>query len=121
MLVNNFMPRLSFVNELNKPRGVVKKEQVLNRVHSALIKITKMMPLVPRRLCPILEQWMPHNSAKQEVMEIFVENMLRLESGPIGEYLGSTVLLLVGDRLVDLDVSTLKNPISLCNTQTHRY
>ncbi|RZC75899.1 hypothetical protein C5167_000348, partial [Papaver somniferum] len=41
MLVTNFMPHKSFLNELNKPRGIVKKEQVLDRVHSALVNITK--------------------------------------------------------------------------------
>lgn len=35
----------------------------------------------------------------------YVENMLRLESGAIGEFIGSTMLLAIVDRLVDLDVS----------------
>ncbi|KAI3937976.1 hypothetical protein MKX01_027903 [Papaver californicum] len=89
---------------MNKPRGIVKKEQVLDWVHSTLTNITKLMPLAPMRLWPVLELWMPHIFAKQEVMTIYAENMLRLESGPIGEFLGSTVLLVVLDRLVDLDV-----------------
>ncbi|KAI3935519.1 hypothetical protein MKW92_039040 [Papaver armeniacum] len=104
MLVTNFMPHKSFLNELNIPRVIVKKEQVLDRVHSALINITNLMPLAPLRLFPILEQWMPHISVKQEVMAIYVENMLRLESGPIGEFFESSVLPVVVDRLVDLDV-----------------
>ncbi|KAI3963163.1 hypothetical protein MKW92_003888 [Papaver armeniacum] len=104
MLVTNFMPHKSFLYELNTPRGIVKKEQVLDRVHSALINITNLMPLAPLRLFPILEQWMPHISVKQDVMAIYVENMLRLESGPIGEFFESSVLPVVVDRLVDLDV-----------------
>ncbi|MCL7031544.1 hypothetical protein MKW94_007678 [Papaver nudicaule] len=104
MLVNNFVPHRSFINKMNNPRGIVKKEQVLDRVHSALINITKLMPLAPLTLCTILEKRMPPIFAKHEVMAIYVENMLRLDGGPIGEFLGDTVLLTVMDRLVDLDV-----------------
>ncbi|XP_071914924.1 uncharacterized protein [Coffea arabica] len=35
---------------------------------------------------------------------MYVENMLRLESGVIGELVGSTMLMAVVDRLIDLDV-----------------
>ncbi|KAI3879705.1 hypothetical protein MKX03_014195 [Papaver bracteatum] len=102
MLVTNFMPHKSFVHELNTPRAIVKKEQVLDHVHSALINITNLMPLAPLRLFPILEQWMPHISVKQE-------------SGPIGEFLESSVLLVVVDRLVDLDVEVKWEDMELEN------
>ncbi|KAE8664599.1 Plant intracellular ras group-related LRR 4 [Hibiscus syriacus] len=35
---------------------------------------------------------------------IYVENMLKLESGEIGELVGSTMLMVVVDRLIELDV-----------------
>ncbi|KAI3832235.1 hypothetical protein MKX03_020760 [Papaver bracteatum] len=76
MLVNNFMPHESFVE---------KKEQVLDRVHKALIKITNLVPIAPLRL-------------------LYVENMLRLESGPIGEFCGVTMMQAVVERLVELDL-----------------
>ncbi|KAI3877723.1 hypothetical protein MKW98_020204 [Papaver atlanticum] len=104
MLVNNFMPHESFMEELNEPRGVEKKEQVLDRVHSALIKITNLVPLAPMRLCPILLRRMPDIFVTEPVVAVYVENMLRLESGPIGEFCGSTMILAVVDRLVELDL-----------------
>lgn len=36
-----------------------------------------------------------------------MENMFRLESGSIGQLVGSTMLMAVVDRLIDLDVSML--------------
>lgn len=36
---------------------------------------------------------------------IYVENMLKLESGALGELVGNTMLMAVIDRLIDLDVS----------------
>ena len=41
---------------------------------------------------------------------IYVENMLKLESGEIGELVGSTMVMAVVDRLIELDVSKLKFP-----------
>ncbi|MCL7028862.1 hypothetical protein MKW94_002434 [Papaver nudicaule] len=106
MLVTNFMPpHKDFLNHLtSEHRRAVRKEQVLDRVHSALINITELMPLAPMRLCPIIEQRMPNIFADEEVMAIYVENMLRLESGPIGQFVGIKVLLEVMDRLVELDI-----------------
>jgi hypothetical protein len=36
-----------------------------------------------------------------------MENMLKLESGAIGEFLRSTMLMALMDTLIDLDVSRL--------------
>lgn len=38
---------------------------------------------------------------------IYVENMFRLESGAMGELVGSSMLVEVVNRLVELDVSCL--------------
>ncbi|XP_026411152.1 uncharacterized protein LOC113306428 [Papaver somniferum] len=88
--------------KLNQPRGVEKKEEVLDRVHSALIKITSLVPLAPLRLCPILLRRMPDIFVTEPVMTVYVENMLRIESGPIGEFCGSTMMMAAVDRLVEL-------------------
>ncbi|KAI3941352.1 hypothetical protein MKW92_005299 [Papaver armeniacum] len=104
MLVNNFMPHESFVEELNQPRGVEEKEQVLDRVHKALLKITNLVPLAPLRLCPIILRRMPKMFVTEPVMAVYVENMLRLESGPIGEFCGGTMMMAVVERLVELDL-----------------
>lgn len=37
-----------------------------------------------------------------------MENMFRLESGPVGGIVGSTMLMAVVERLLDLDVSVLE-------------
>lgn len=39
---------------------------------------------------------------------MYVENMLRLESGLMGELVGSTILVALMDRLIELDVSCLR-------------
>ncbi|KAI3980880.1 hypothetical protein MKX01_025445 [Papaver californicum] len=104
MLVNNFLPPNSSIKFLNLPCGLAKKEQVLHRVNSTLENITKLMPLAPLTLWPIIRQRMPHISANEALMEIYVENMLRLESSTIGELVGSEMLPEVVYRLVELDV-----------------
>lgn len=43
-----------------------------------------------------------------QLILIYVENMLKLESGEIGDRVGRTMLLAIMDRLIDLDVSCLK-------------
>ncbi|KAI3993299.1 hypothetical protein MKX01_010042 [Papaver californicum] len=103
-LVSNFLPPNSAVKFLNLPCGLAKKKQVLHRVNSTLENITKLMPLAPLRLCPIIRQRMPHISANEALMAIYVENMLRLESSTIGELVGSEMLSAVVYRLIELDV-----------------
>lgn len=39
---------------------------------------------------------------------IYAENMLKLESGAIGELVRSTMLMAMVDRLIDLDVSLIE-------------
>ncbi|KAI3873692.1 hypothetical protein MKW92_007124, partial [Papaver armeniacum] len=107
MLVRNFMPpnSKSSVKFLNLPCGLAKKEQVLHRVNSTLANITELMPLAPRSLSPIISERMPHISADEALMAVYVENMLRLESSTIGELVGREMLLsAVVYRLLELDV-----------------
>lgn len=59
MLVANFVPPLSFQKLLHMPRGVTRKDQVLNHVHRALIQISELVPLAPARLLAIIIQRMP--------------------------------------------------------------
>ncbi|KAG4211732.1 hypothetical protein ERO13_A02G120000v2 [Gossypium hirsutum] len=47
---------------------------------------------------------MPTIYHKDRAIVIYVENMLKLESGEIGELVGSTILMAVVDRLIELDV-----------------
>ncbi|GAB4835494.1 hypothetical protein Ancab_000403 [Ancistrocladus abbreviatus] len=105
MLVNNFTPPYSFLEVLNQPRGVAKKEQVLGRVHSALEDIADLVPLAPSSLLPIIVHRMPNVFTKEPLMALYVENMLKLEGSAIGELVGSGMLIrAVVDRLIDLDV-----------------
>ncbi|PSS36602.1 RNA polymerase I-specific transcription initiation factor like [Actinidia chinensis var. chinensis] len=104
MLVSNFMPPHYFLALLKQPRGLARKDQVLHRVHSALRDIADLVPLAPLRLLPIILQKMPNVYSKEPMIVIYVENMLRLESGAMGELVGSMILCAVVDRLIDLDV-----------------
>ncbi|XVF18174.1 hypothetical protein REPUB_Repub10bG0189400 [Reevesia pubescens] len=104
MLVSNFTPPPYFLDKLKLPRGLERKGQVLSRVHAAFKKIADYVPLAPLRLLTIVLQGMPTIYHKDRAIVIYVENMLKLESGEIGELVGSTMLMAVVDRLIELDV-----------------
>lgn len=110
MLVGNFIPPSAppsasyFVELLKQPRGLAKKNQVLDRVHSTLKDIATVVPLSPLRLEKIVRDRMPNIYTKEPFIVMYVENMLRLESGVMGELVGSTILIALVDRLIDLDV-----------------
>ncbi|KAI4327870.1 hypothetical protein L6164_020282 [Bauhinia variegata] len=104
MLVMNFVPPYYFLELLKQPRGLARKDQVLSRVHAALKNIADLVPLAPMLLSPKVIQRMPQPWSKESEILIYVENMLRLESGSIREIVGSTMLIAVVDRMMDLDV-----------------
>lgn len=105
MLVKHFVPPIYLFDFLKETNGIEKKNKVLSRVHAALEQISDLVPLAPLRLSPIVVQKMP-KSCKMSEPEIvmYVENMLRLESGAIGEIVGGTMLPALVDRLIELDV-----------------
>ncbi|PPD68929.1 hypothetical protein GOBAR_DD34193 [Gossypium barbadense] len=104
MLVSNFTPPPYFLDKLKMPHGLERKGKVLSRVHAAFKKIADYVPLAPLRLLTIVLQGMPTIYHKDRAIVIYVENMLKLESGEIGELVGSTILMAVVDRLIELDV-----------------
>ncbi|KAI9109672.1 hypothetical protein K1719_019302 [Acacia pycnantha] len=104
MLVRNFVPPSYFMKMLKQPCGITRKCEVLSRVHAALKDISDLVPLAPLRLSPIVVQRMPNVFSKEHEIVIFVENMLRLESGAIGEIVGVTMLPALVDRMIELDV-----------------
>ncbi|XP_039025614.1 uncharacterized protein LOC120158971 [Hibiscus syriacus] len=104
MLVSNFTPPPHFLDKLKLPRSLERKGQVLSRVHLAFKKILDYVPLSPLRLLTLVLQGMPTIYHKDRAIVIYVENMLKLESGEIGELVGSTMLMVVVDRLIELDV-----------------
>lgn len=73
MLVLNFMPPSAphsatfFMELLKQPRGVSKKAQVLDRVHSTLKDISNIVPLSPLRLEKIMRDRMPNIYTKEAV------------------------------------------------------
>ncbi|KAG8364112.1 hypothetical protein BUALT_Bualt19G0092800 [Buddleja alternifolia] len=106
-LVINFIPPSSapyFMELLKQPRGLSKKNQVLDRVHATLGDIRNVVPLSPLRLEKIVRDRMPNIYTKEPFIVMYVENMLRLESGSMGELVGSTMLVSIVDRLIELDV-----------------
>ncbi|KAK7277064.1 hypothetical protein RIF29_18213 [Crotalaria pallida] len=102
MLVKNFVP--PYFDILKHENGLVKKNKVLSRVHAALKDIADLVPLAPLRLSPIVVQRMPSVFSKEPEIVVYVENMLKLESGAIGEIVSSTMLPALVDRLIELDV-----------------
>ncbi|XP_031269328.1 RNA polymerase I-specific transcription initiation factor RRN3-like [Pistacia vera] len=105
MLVNNFTPPSSTL--LLQPWGIEIKKQVISRVHEAFENITKVVPLAPLRLLPIVLQRMPtvrNKDDRLKMIVIYVENMLKLESGELGELVRNSMLTALVDRLIDLDV-----------------
>ncbi|KAG6416133.1 hypothetical protein SASPL_123557 [Salvia splendens] len=99
MLVMNFMPPPA-----HSARGLSRKIQVLDRVHSTLEDISNLVPLTPLRLQKIVRDKMPHIYMKEHVIMIYAENILRLESGVMGELVGSTGLVALMDKLIEFDV-----------------
>lgn len=104
MLVKHFVPPYYLLDSLKQENGIDRKTKVLSRVHAALKEIADLVPLAPLRLSPIVVQKMPSVFSKEPEIVMYVENMLRLESGAIGEIIGSTMLPALVDRLLDLDV-----------------
>ncbi|WCJ32854.1 RNA polymerase I specific transcription initiation factor RRN3 protein [Euphorbia peplus] len=112
MLVSNFMPPMYLVEFLKQPRGLEKKEEVLPRVHTALQNITVLVPMAASRLSSIVVNRMPttfkkdfENESFKFQTEMYVENMLKLESGAIRELVGRMMLMAVVDMLIELDVA----------------
>ncbi|BAT97145.1 hypothetical protein LR48_Vigan11g134500 [Vigna angularis] len=104
MLVKHFVPPFNIYDSLDNENGINRKNKVLSRVHAALKEIADLVPLAPLRLCPIVVQNMPSVFSYDREIVPYVENMLKLESGAIGETVGSTVLPALVDRLLELDV-----------------
>ncbi|XP_027345826.1 RNA polymerase I-specific transcription initiation factor RRN3 [Abrus precatorius] len=104
MLVKHFVPPYYLLDLLKQENGIDRKNKVLSRVHAALEEIADLVPLAPLRLSPIVVQKMPSVFSKETEIVMYVENMLRLESGAIGETVGSTMLPALVDRLIELDV-----------------
>lgn len=76
MLVGNFTPPSSFINILNHPRGITKKEQVLSRVHSTLGRITNLVPLATLRLSTLVIQKKPSHFSKEFVSLVVLYTFL---------------------------------------------
>ncbi|KAI3815132.1 hypothetical protein L1987_14788 [Smallanthus sonchifolius] len=104
MLVSNFIPPYNFLEILKQPRGLAKKDQVIIRVHSALKGIADLVPLAPSRLEQIVRERVPNAFSKEAQIVVYVENMLRLESGDMRELVGNSMIFELVNRLIDLDV-----------------
>ncbi|KAI5425972.1 RNA polymerase I-specific transcription initiation factor rrn3 [Lathyrus oleraceus] len=104
-LVRHFTAPKHVIDFLKNENGVDRKNKVLSRVHAALKQIYDLVPLAPMRLTPIVVQNIPkrYNVTEHEIV-MYVENMLKLESGAIGEIVGSTMLPALVDKLIELDV-----------------
>ena len=130
MLIGHFIPPRWVIDRLSQRRVIDQKTDVLSQVHGAMLKITLLVPLAPSRLLPMLAQQMPKINKKDnvslfslvtfssrwhklsrscfivlQVVVIYVENLFKLESSPIGQVGSSMIFMMVMERLRDLDVS----------------
>ncbi|KAJ4903614.1 RNA polymerase I specific transcription initiation factor RRN3 protein [Raphanus sativus] len=104
MLIGHFVPPRWVMDRLSQRRVIDQKIDVLSRVHEALLKISLLVPLAPSRLLPMLAQQMPKMNKKDNVVVMYVENLFKLESSPIGQVGGSMIFMMVMERLRDLDL-----------------
>ncbi|ESQ52079.1 hypothetical protein EUTSA_v10016395mg [Eutrema salsugineum] len=108
MLISNFIPPRWATNKLSNSRVIDKMTdkmtEVFSRVHEALLKISLLVPLAPSRLLPMLAQRMPKSNKNDQVVRIYVKNLLELENSPIGQVGGRMILMMVMERLRDLDL-----------------
>ncbi|EFH69894.1 predicted protein [Arabidopsis lyrata subsp. lyrata] len=103
MLISNFI-QPNFKHEVSQTQLVKKKQEVLPRVHVALHKISYLIPLAPSKLVPILAQNMPSIYEKGPSVVTYVDNLLKLENSSIGKVVGSVILMMVMERMRDLDL-----------------
>ncbi|KAL6220829.1 hypothetical protein ACLB2K_008583 [Fragaria x ananassa] len=108
MLTRHFETPPRFLEKLKLPYGLTKKDQVLSRVHSALKDISEVVPLSPARMVTIvsdhLELYRQKRGTSTHGLVIFVENMLKLEGGALGEVVRVSMLMKVVELLLLLDV-----------------
>ncbi|KAG2296564.1 hypothetical protein Bca52824_043233 [Brassica carinata] len=104
MLIRHFVPPPWVIDRLWQNRVIVQKQNVLSRVHEALLKISLLVPLAPSRLFPMLAQQLPKINKKDQVVVIYVENLLKLENSSIGQVGGGMIFMMVMERLRDLDL-----------------
>lgn len=105
MLVRNFQPPGRIRGYIYQPKFHAHKQSIYVQLHEALCYITSLVPIAPFKLKNILDRRMPKVHAEKMEMLPFVECMLGLESNEIGDYLRSTLLSMVIELLIDLDVS----------------
>jgi len=67
MLIRHFVPPPWVIDRLWQNRVIVQKQNVLSRVHEALLKISLLVPLAPSRLFPMLAQQLPKINKKDQV------------------------------------------------------
>ncbi|KAF2603103.1 hypothetical protein F2Q70_00025102 [Brassica cretica] len=100
MLVRHFLPSDWVVKRLSQHRVMKQKMEVLSRIHEALLKICILFPRAPSRILDML----PKINKKGQVVEIFVENLLKLENSLMGQDDGSKIFMMVMERLRDMDL-----------------
>ncbi|KAL0916537.1 hypothetical protein M5K25_014058 [Dendrobium thyrsiflorum] len=105
MLVRNFQPPERMHEYICQSKWREEKKRIDGQLHETLCSITHLVPLAPVKLMGILRRRMPTFRTSKALLVSFVECMLGLESNEIGQYLQSTLLSMVVELLVDLDVN----------------
>ncbi|KAF5180424.1 Rna polymerase i specific transcription initiation factor rrn3 protein [Thalictrum thalictroides] len=72
MLVRNFKPPGNFLGSISQPHGIARKEQVHDRLHTALKDIAELMPSSRLWLNALVRQSMPRMSSKNVSLALCV-------------------------------------------------
>ncbi|XP_056843759.1 uncharacterized protein LOC108810672 [Raphanus sativus] len=104
MLIRHFVPPDWVVQRLSQPRVMKQRRVVLSRVHEALLKIFILCPYATSGIMLPLTKNMAKINKESQVVEIFVENLLKLVNSPIGQVHGINIFSMVMERLRDMDL-----------------
>ncbi|KAG2266371.1 hypothetical protein Bca52824_073450 [Brassica carinata] len=92
-------------NLLSQPHILNKKmREAPSWVHSALHKISYLVPPAPSQILYILVKRMPNIYNKGHGLVTYVDASLKLENSSIGKVVGDRILRVIMLRLLDLDV-----------------
>ncbi|WZZ69794.1 hypothetical protein YC2023_081164 [Brassica napus] len=99
-------------NLLSQPHILNKKmREVPSLVHSALHKISYLVPPAPSQILYILVKRMPNIYNKGHGLVTYVDASLKLENSSIGKVVGDRILRVIMLRLLDLDVEIERDDI----------
>ncbi|XP_037427268.1 RNA polymerase I-specific transcription initiation factor RRN3-like [Triticum dicoccoides] len=104
LLVNNFVPPLVDRTKMVK-WAVSRKTYIFSQLCMCLIRISNIIPLAPKVLRGIIDKCMPNLFDSKDKTISFVECMLGLDTGRMGDLIRAVLLDKIVHLLTELDVN----------------